>query len=84
MVTTQPIVKSNRTRGTGLSLTMLSCPVTSARTLESVSVAAAAAAAAAATATAVASNNTVGYYVPSMPYYDIPALTPAPAASANK
>ena len=76
MVTTQPIVKSNRTRGTGLSLTMLSCPVTSARTLESVSAAAA--------ATAVASNNTVGYYVPSMPYYDIPALTPAPAASANK
>ena len=69
MATTRTYVKSNKTRA---PLIMLSCPVTSARTMASVSAAAAAAA---------TSDYTVGYYVPSMSYYDIPALTAAPAAA---
>lgn len=78
MATTRTSVKSSGMRGTVPPLIMLSCPVTSARirTMASVSAAAAAGAAAAAT-----TDYNVGYYVPSMAYYDIPALTPAPAAA---
>lgn len=77
MVTTNTYVKSNRTRDTGSRLTMLSCPVTSARNMAEVSAAAAAAAAAVA-----AEKSKVGYYAPSMAYYDIPALTLNPAAAS--